>query len=63
MTQISEYFCCDINPINEISRVEFIGASKTKFPSKSVIVPSVVPFTTTVAPGNPSHLCQSPYHL
>ncbi len=44
------------NPINEISKVIFssLGTDNVKSPLTSVIVPFVVPLTSTFAPGSPS---------
>lgn len=42
-------------PIKEMFNTDFLlGATIVKLPSKSVIVPMLVPFTVTLAPGTPS---------
>ena len=52
---------CETNPTNDTTRTSFAPAFIVKFPSKSVVVPSFVPFTRTVAPGKgPSSLVTSP---
>ena len=51
----------ETNPTNDTTRTSSAPAFIVKFPSKSVVVPSVVPLTITVAPGRgPSSLVTTP---
>ena len=50
----------DLYPKYETTIIEFIPTfGSTKFPSKSVLVPTSVPFTTTVAPGSGEPVSES----
>ena len=50
---------CVAKPTKETTKTSSAPADMLKFPSKSVVVPLLVPLTTTVAPGRgPSSLTQ-----